>query len=83
MTWGAGETGKVWRAETVKDAQGCPGQILCADPKQGLLIAAGEGAVRVLELQAPGGKRMDARDYLRGHPVSYAACSVLEDERNG
>ena len=38
--------------------------------KQGLAIACGDGRLlRILELQAEGGKRMAAADYLRGHPV--------------
>ncbi len=49
------------------DGTGDPGSILKADPKEGLVIACGSGAVRVLEVQAPGGKRMRAEDYLRGH----------------
>ena len=40
-----------------------------ADPKSGLIIACGQGAVRILEVQAPGGKRMRAEDYLRGHGI--------------
>lgn len=49
------------------DGCGTPGSILCADPKSGLVIACGSGAVRILEVQAPGGKRMKAEDFLRGH----------------
>ena len=49
------------------EGEGRPGDILRADPKDGLVIACGQGAVRILELQAPGGKRMRAEDYLRGH----------------
>ena len=52
-----------------------PGTIIAADAKQGLVISAGENAVRVIELQAPGGKRMNAKDYLRGHPVSYRSVN--------
>ena len=63
------ETVKVWKAEETENPGIAPGEIVCADPKRGLVIAAGEGAVRIRELQAPGGKRMDAKDYLRGHPV--------------
>lgn len=41
--------------------------------KQGLQIACGQGQVlTVLELQAEGGKRMRAADYLRGHPMTIA-----------
>lgn len=46
-----------------------PGTVLQADGKRGLLIRAGEGALRVLRMQASGGKPMDARDYLRGHSI--------------
>lgn len=71
FAWGEGETVKVWKAETAENPGFTPGTIIAADAKQGLVIAAGENAVRVMELQAPGGKRMNAKDYLRGHPVSY------------
>lgn len=75
FTLGEGETVKVWKAETAENPGLEPGRIIAADAKQGLIIAAGENAVRVLELQAPGGKRMNAKDYLRGHPVSYTAVN--------
>ena len=59
---------KVWKA-AVEDQTGTPGQILCANAKEGLVIAAGEKALKVVELQAQGGKRMRAQDYLRGHAL--------------
>jgi methionyl-tRNA formyltransferase len=71
--WGDNETVKVWKAETAENPGLAPGSIIAADAKQGLVIAAGENAVRVIELQAPGGKRMNAKDYLRGHPVSFGS----------
>ena len=45
-----------------------PGTILSAG-KDGIEIACGDGTVRITELQAPGGKRMAAADYLRGHSI--------------
>ena len=80
FVWGDNETVKVWKAEEAENPGKQPGSILCADARQGLVIAAGEGAVRVLELQAPGGKRMNAKDYLRGHPVAYTECKLTEEE---
>ena len=50
--------------------EAAPGTVLTADPKQGLTIACGEGAVEITQLQAPGGKAMAARDFLRGHAVT-------------
>lgn len=45
-----------------------PGTIVSADA-DGIAVAAGDGVVVIKELQAPGGKRMAAADYLRGHPL--------------
>lgn len=52
----------------VEEGKGTPGTVLEAG-KKGLLVACGEGALRILELQPDGGKRMGSADYLRGHPV--------------
>ena len=52
-----------------KEGSGKPGTVIMADPKGGLVIACGSGAVRILEIQAPGGKRMKPEDYLRGHEI--------------
>ena len=68
---------KLLRAE-VAEGDGQPGEIIAADPKKGLIIAAGEGAVSVIQLQAPGGKPMNSKDYLRGHPMTVG--SVLKEE---
>ncbi len=68
---------KLLRAEAAEGA-GQPGEIIVADAKQGLIIAAGEGAVRITQLQAPGGKPMNSKDYLRGHPM--AVGTVLKEE---
>ena len=47
-----------------------PGTIVSAG-KHGIDVACGDGKLlRITQLQAPGGKRMAAADYLRGHPLS-------------
>ncbi len=47
-----------------------PGTIVAAG-KQGIEVACGDGKLlRITQLQAPGGKRMAAADYLRGHPLN-------------
>ena len=51
------------------DDRGEAGKVIQADPKSGLVIACGTGAVRILEIQAPGGKKMKPEDYLRGHSI--------------
>lgn len=69
---------KLLRA-TVAEGCGAAGEIIAADAKAGLTIACGSGAVNITMLQAPGGKPMNAKDYLRGHPM--AVGTVLKEEQ--
>lgn len=46
-----------------------PGTILKADPKQGLVVKVGEGALKIEVMQAPGKKAMNACDHLRGNKM--------------
>ena len=55
-------------ATAIVDGSGQPGEILGLT-KTGLKIACGQGAVEIRSLQAEGGKRMNAPDYFRGHPL--------------
>jgi methionyl-tRNA formyltransferase len=52
---------KVWRAEVVP-ATGAPGTML-----PGMVVATGQGGLRLVEVQPAGGKRMAAASFLRGH----------------
>jgi methionyl-tRNA formyltransferase len=63
----AGTPVKLWRAEAVTHA-GTPGQILAADAR-GIVVACGEGALRITELQKPGGRRVASADFLSGHAL--------------
>lgn len=65
-----GEPVKLWRAQVVEEHTDAPPGTVIAATKQGIDVACGDfRALRVLELQAPGKKRMTAADYLRGHPL--------------
>lgn len=60
---------KVFRAQAAGETAAQPGTILAAG-KQGIDVACGGGTVlRILELQAQGGRRMAAAAYLLGHPL--------------
>ncbi len=59
---------KIWLAEVVPNRSGAPGEILHAD-KNGVVIACGEQALRVTQLQREGGRRMTAQEFLAGHPL--------------
>ena len=70
---------KILSASVDEGHQGAaPGQVLEADGKRGLLVQAGSGAVRVEQLQAPGGKGMRAQDYLRGHGLPLGTLLTEE-----
>ncbi|HTH40695.1 MAG TPA: methionyl-tRNA formyltransferase [Rhodocyclaceae bacterium] len=58
---------KCWQAQPIA-GQGKPGQVLAADGN-GVVVACGSGALCLTELQKPGGKRLLAADFLRGHPL--------------
>ena len=63
----AGEPVKLWRGEAVAVA-GRPGQILAADGA-GIVVACGEGGLRLTELQKPGSRRLASADFLHGSPL--------------
>ena len=68
LTTLSGERLKVFAAEKA-NGRGEPGTVLEADPKKGLTVACGEGALGLTEIQLVGGKRMKATDFLRGHSL--------------
>jgi methionyl-tRNA formyltransferase len=57
---------KIWAAVPV-EAQGssAPGVIVDVSP-EGVVVACGEGALRLTQLQKPGGKRLPVREFLAG-----------------
>ena len=67
---------KLWRSEldsVQSNDDAGPGQILAVD-EGGITVAcghgAGRGALRLTELQRPGGKRLPAREFLRGFALA-------------
>lgn len=61
---------KLFRPVEVGDAEGAPGEVLDADPREGVLVACGRGAVRVREVQPAGKRRMSAGEWVRGRGVA-------------
>lgn len=61
---------KVWRAQKAEGMPSAPaGTVLRANRRDGLVIAAADGAIELCEIQAPNAKRMEARAFLLGHPI--------------
>jgi methionyl-tRNA formyltransferase len=59
---------KIWKALPVEKSGGA-GKILSVD-KSGIVVGCGVGALRILELQREGSKRLTAEQFLIGHPLN-------------
>lgn len=69
-----GKTCKIFQVERLDEVTDAAAGTPIRLDKRGLCIACGGGAVlRILSLQAEGGKRMAAADYFRGHPIALGA----------
>ncbi len=84
--WPGANTGSPWGMIKIisadvmpSDKQALPGTILTADTKQGLIVQTGEGNLLVKLMQAPGGKAMDSKDYLRGHPYKGEGSMKMDE----
>jgi len=64
-----GKSLRIWGARAVDCADGSPGAVVAAG-KQGIDVACGEGCLRLLEIQLPGGKRLDAAAFLNARDVA-------------
>ena len=58
---------KIWKVEVVEKT-GRAGEILSAD-KSGVIVGCGNDALRILELQREGGRRLAAEQFLAGFPL--------------
>jgi methionyl-tRNA formyltransferase len=65
-----GEAVKLWQARALMQGGGsaAPGTIVALD-EHGIGVACGQGRLEIAELQRPGGKRLDAAQFLRGFPL--------------
>jgi methionyl-tRNA formyltransferase len=70
-----GEALKIWRAKCVADEAGAPGALRIIDTNR-LIVGCGVGALEILELQRPGGKRLSTKEFLAGN-------KFVADERFG
>lgn len=55
---------RIWKAEVVAGPVGKPGELL-----PGHVVAAGEGGLKIVEVQPAGGKRMSFEAFLHGHAL--------------
>lgn len=62
------EKRRKWRKHHNRPSFWKPGVVLRAEGDE-LIVAAGEGAVRILQIQPAGKKMMQVADFLRGYPI--------------
>ena len=66
---------KVFEVEILDGAaSGEPGKIIAADAKNGFVVSCGDHDMELKMIQMPGAKRMNAKDYLRGHTMDTGIC---------
>lgn len=64
-----GKTMKLWEAKVIdRRTDAAPGTIAVVE-KDGFCVQTGDGLLKVLALQIPGKKRMDAGAFLRGYQI--------------
>jgi methionyl-tRNA formyltransferase len=65
-----GEVVKLWQARAIPTdlPEVKPGEVIGASAG-GILVACGLGAVRLTELQRPGGKRLNVAQFLQGQAL--------------
>jgi methionyl-tRNA formyltransferase len=64
---------RVWRAEPLDAATTAPPGSVVAAGAAGIDVATGAGVLRLLRVQPPSGRVMDASAYLAAHPLDGAA----------
>ncbi len=60
---------KLFAPEVVSCDAGSCGEIVCSDSKNGLHIQASDGVISFAQIQAPGTKRMNTKDFFRGRSL--------------
>ena len=70
-----GKVCRIWMA-TAKIGKAQPGQIV--DIHEGIVVGCGEGLLNITELQAPGGKRLNAEAFVQGHQLQVGDIFTLE-----
>lgn len=67
---------KIWQAVKVNTSKGEPGSILKVS-EEGVLVACGQDALLITELQKPGSKRLLAKEFIKGFSFKEGHFSSL------
>ena len=67
-----GKNIKVYKAEVLDSYEANPGFVYKANPKEGIVIGTGDGAIKLVKIQFPGKKAMDVKSFLMGNDFKEA-----------
>lgn len=67
--WGE-KTLRVWQAETLAVSSSAAAGTVINASKQGLDVVTGEGCLRLLQIQLPGGKPMPTEAFINAHTIA-------------
>ena len=59
---------KIFETERIDDLQGNPGEVIRAGD-DGIVVACGNGAIKIKLLQLEGKNKMQAGDFVRGYRI--------------
>ncbi|WP_031356957.1 methionyl-tRNA formyltransferase [Caballeronia sordidicola] len=60
---------KIWAAEPVELTGNAEAGVIVESGAEGVVVACGQGGLRLTQLQKPGGKRLPVREFLAGSPI--------------
>ena len=69
-----GAVDRLDRVPGIRGAAAAPGEVLVASGREGLVVAAAEGVLRVVTVQPEGRRAMDAKAFLRGYRLAAGMC---------
>ncbi len=71
------QTVRIWQAMVISESTDAkPGSIICCS-KAGIDVATGDGILRLLQIQLPGGKALAVRDILNAKPDLFIINSIF------
>ncbi|WP_250532770.1 methionyl-tRNA formyltransferase [Caballeronia sp. AZ10_KS36] len=71
---------KIWSAQPLDSAHGQQPGVILDVSAEGIVVACGYGALKLTQLQKPGGKRLAAREFLAGTPLSKGQRFAVHDD---